>query len=417
MTAPIEPLRPRGHVVVVHRWQDHYANYDNYIDHSLHPVTYVTTPVGRASLPVSAAAVVELERTDNLDALRAAVSRLSGMFGPPTAIVALKEGDLPTVAQLRAEYDTPGPRPEGLQPFLDKLKMAELLQRHGTPQPAFAAIEGPDDVLRFAHEHGWPVIVKPRRGSASQGVVKVDDEEGLARVPFEEGRPRMVQEFLDHQILHVDGMCADGAVGTWRASKYINTCLSFVNGTYLGSVEVDDPALLEAVDTFIQGLIPKLTQQPWIFHLELFTTRKSQGWQCMFLEVGRRVGGAEIPWVWREVHGIELLAAECALQLGQLPFLAPLTRGEPIAGYLLTPPPAQRPCLVTGTRSMVGAGGPYAEKVIASGNCIPDADAFYEHTAGRFRFRGSTTKQVETAIRDTASGFAYQYDPIEPVVK
>lgn len=45
----------RPHILVVHRRRDEHAPYENYIDHTTHRVTYVTTELGWSSLPSAAA--------------------------------------------------------------------------------------------------------------------------------------------------------------------------------------------------------------------------------------------------------------------------------------------------------------------------------------------------------------------------
>lgn len=55
--------------------------------------------------------------------------------------------------------------------MLDKLRSAEFSARHGLPfAPTITADRGEDAVRRFAAEHGFPLIAKPRRGFASRGV-------------------------------------------------------------------------------------------------------------------------------------------------------------------------------------------------------------------------------------------------------
>ncbi len=45
----------------------------------------------------------------------------------------------------------------------DKARQKQVLQMAGLPVPAFATVETPDDVLKFAAQHGWPLVLKARR--------------------------------------------------------------------------------------------------------------------------------------------------------------------------------------------------------------------------------------------------------------
>ncbi|MBB5867183.1 hypothetical protein F4553_000562 [Allocatelliglobosispora scoriae] len=394
-----------GHVVIVHRWRDRYAHYPSYVDHAGRPVTYVTTALGRESVPASAAEILVLDPAAG-DTIRDAVASLARRHGPPVAIIALKEGDLPEVAALRAEYGCAGRHPEDLRRFLDKLEMARRVEAAGLRLPAYAEATDAAAVAAFADRVGWPVIVKPRRGSASSGVRRITSATDL--VGFAPERPSIVQEFVDEQIYHVDGVFDGHRLGPWRASRYVNTCLGFTTGDPLGSVEEDDPATLSVIEDFTERMARAMSAEPWIFHLEMFVGEDAAGApRATFLEVGCRVGGAEIPFIWRDLHGLDLMRIEVALQLGERPAVEPLAGGQPVGGWLLMPSPASAPCLIERSCSLLHLpDGPYAEKVLPAGEIVPaSTDAFYEHVGGRFRFRGSTSGQVEAAIRAAAASF------------
>jgi len=115
--------------------------------------------------------------------------------------------------------------------------------------------------------------------------------------------------------------------------------------------------------------------------------------RCTFLEGGARIGGAEIPFVWREVHGYDLMDAA---------FRDP--NGE-VAGRLLVPATTLRPCVSEAATSVLGRDpGPYAEVVPRPGDVLPAADAYCEHVRARYRFRGRDTATVMAAVRAAAGG-------------
>ncbi|MET7680656.1 biotin carboxylase [Streptomyces sp. NPDC005423] len=403
-------LPPSSHVVVVNRWRERYAEYADYVDHRRHRVTYVSTEVGLAAVPQAATGVAVVKATDDLDEVTAAVEDLVRRYGEPERIVALKEDDLLVGAALRELWNVPGPRTDQLLPFRDKLVMVDRVARAGLSVPAFAPAPDAGSVLAFAETHGWPVVVKPTIGSSSLGVVRVEAPEEVARLPFDDG-PYLVQTFDPHPIYHVDGSFDGDTVSVVRTSRYLNNCMDFRGGTVLGSVEVSDPAVHLLVADFAERVVRALTDRPTVFHLEVFVDRTTG--TCTFLEIGARVGGAEIPLLWREVHRLDLMEVAFRNQLALPPRALPVLGTDEVGGWLLVPAPERRPCRITEVTSMVGRlPGPYAEAVLEPGDVLPEADSYYEHVGGRFRFRGASTVAVEEAIQRTAEAFRVEAKPL-----
>ncbi|MFE6091077.1 acetyl-CoA carboxylase biotin carboxylase subunit family protein [Streptomyces massasporeus] len=406
------PRAPKPHLVVINRWRESYARYAAYVDHGTHHVSYITTEVGLASVPEAAADVVLVERTDDLDAVGGATRLLAARYGPPRGIVTLKEDDLLVAAALREEWDCPGPRTEFLEPFRDKFLMATAVAEAGLDVPGFALAPDARSVVDFGRAHGWPLVVKPTRGSCSEGVVRLDGPEDVPRLDFS-GEPLLVQRFQAGRIYHVDGVFTGSELLHWTASRYVNTCLGFRTGSFLGSVEEDDAHVLAAIGAYAVEALKALTGQATVFHLEVFVDTVAGRPHVSFLEVGARVGGAEIAFVWREVHAYDLMHAAFRFQLGRpLPPGAPKPDRE-FGGYLLIPAPAARPCRIIEVTPMTGrTPGPYAEALLDVGEVLPLADAYYEHVGGRFRFRGRASGEVEAALKETATGFRVSAVPI-----
>jgi hypothetical protein len=397
-------MTERPHIVVLHRWQDRYADYESYVDHRAAAVTYVTTEFGVEGVPEGASGIALVAATDDLAQTREAVDTLAARHGEPARIIALKEDDLLIAAQLRAERDVPGPAVADLLPFRDKLVMARTAAGAGIPQPAFAPVSDRRSVAAFAAEHGWPVVVKPRLGSASVGVSKVDGPDGLAGLALDGGQ--LVQSFDPGVIYHVDGVFDGVDLGPWRASRYLNTCLGFRHGDVLGSVEEDDDRVNRAIGAFTRRVLRGMANFAMAFHLEVFVDVAPDGEVgCRFLEIGARVGGAEIAFLWREVHGYDLMETSFRMGLGQ-PAPPGATAGGEVTGWLLVPAPTERPCRIVAVTSMLDEpDGPYAEFILKPGDILPPADAYYEHVGGRFRFRGASTAEVAAKILATAKAF------------
>jgi biotin carboxylase len=395
-----------NHIVVITRWRERYAEYERYLDHQDCAVTYITTETG--TVPATAAGTWIVRATDDLAEVREGVRALAARHGAPTAIIALKEDDLLVASTLRAEWACPGPTTADLLPFRDKYLMSRTIAAAGLPVEPFAWAPNEDAVRTFAARHGWPVVVKPRLASASEGVARVGDPAQLSC--FRAGM--LVQKYNRNPVYHVDGLF-DRELVCWRAARYINTCLDFRLGSVLGSVEEDDPGLNAVIGRHAERFVAALVAgRPTVFHLEMFVDRQTG--QCVFLEAGARAGGGETPFLWREVHGYDLVEQACRIQCGERPTPAPAL-GREIAGHLLIPAPAPRPCRIVEITPLVGSEpGPYAEALPRPGDVLPAADSYYEHVGGRFRFRGPSTAAVEEAILASAASFRASAEPVEP---
>ncbi|MEU6658095.1 biotin carboxylase [Streptomyces sp. NPDC046821] len=395
------------HLVVLHRWRDRHARYEDYLDHSTHHVTYVTTRLALDSVPISAAAAVVVPATDDTAAVWRAVAELRTRFGPPARLLALNEGDLDTASIIRERLGCAGQNPSELARFRDKLTMNRIVSEAGVPAPRFADASGEHAVRAFVDRHGLPVVVKPRRGTASRGIVRLVSDADLSQLRALPSEPRLVQEYCLDDIVHIDGLWMGDRLGPWRASRYINTCVDFTRGQALGSVEIDDPQLLRPLEEFTTQVAGALSTEPWVFHLEAFVGTATDGRPAIrFLEAGYRVGGAEIPFVWREVHGIDLMRAAADIQLGRTPSL-PVPEQWRTAGWLLVPSPVPAPCRVTAhdlPTPQDPTEAPYAAVVPAVGRVIPRVGG-YEHVGARFRFRGDSSGEVEKAVLRTAEQF------------
>ncbi|MCW2934464.1 MAG: Biotin carboxylase [Actinomycetia bacterium] len=401
-------LNGAEHVVIINRWAERYADFSRYVDHRAHRVTYVSTEVGLAAIPPEATEVVTVKAT-GLAEVTAAVDSLARRHGAPDRIVALKEGDLLTGAALREKWEIPGPRVDQLLPFRDKFLMLTRVAEAGLTVPAFALVPDARAVRGFAERAGWPVIVKPIAGSASAGVVRLNGPGDLNGLSFDEG-PQLAQVFNPHQIYHVDGVFTGERLLVLRASRYLNSCLEFRGGGILGSVEESDPEITGIIAEFTLRAMRALSDRAQVFHFEVFVDADTGS--CAFLEVGARVGGGETSFLWREVHGYDLMETAFRIHLGlQIREEVPQIADE-VGGYLLIPAPANRPCRITEITPMVGRHpGPYAESLLKVGDILPDADSYYEHVGGRFRFRGESSQAVETAIRTIVADFRVSAEP------
>lgn len=298
--------------------------------------------------------------------------------------------------------------------------MLNTARAFGVNVPPFAEVSCDRDVEAFAKEFGYPVILKPRLESSAAGISKIEDisaiREAFSYAQRGHRDSLIAQVFVDAPIIHVDGVFSAGKIVFFKASDYVNTCLMFRGeSSTLGSVEkTSSDSQLVAIEHFAEQTLNALSADgsTSVFHMEIFEQTDATGGYAL-LEVGARVGGAMIPFIWREVHGIDLMQVAWDVAVGNPEahnnFLSQLenrTSSNEVAGWLLVQNPVQAPCKITFVKSMLNeTEGPYAEFLPQVGSEIPRAETFFEHIAGRFRFRGASPEVVKKKIQNTARGF------------
>lgn len=101
----------------------------------------------------------------------------------------------------------------------DKLEMRRLLAHEEVPQPTFAPVG--EDPGRAADSVGYPLVLKPRTGTASEGVLRVDRPEDLdaaldrvRRIAngFGEDGVVLAEEYVSGSEVAVEAMVVDGVL-------------------------------------------------------------------------------------------------------------------------------------------------------------------------------------------------------------
>ena len=78
--------------------------------------------------------------------------------------------------QLAAQGVSVQPSAQALLYARDKLEMRRAMTRLELPQPAWSPVSQPAEVLEFALQHGWPVVLKtPQGGYDGHGVLLIND--------------------------------------------------------------------------------------------------------------------------------------------------------------------------------------------------------------------------------------------------
>ncbi|GAB6990752.1 ATP-grasp domain-containing protein [Paenibacillus pini] len=410
-------------IVVIHRFGDYilggFVNYGQVIDHSGNQVIYMVNARGHQDIKDyegQAARVHELADIEDYAVLETLMKNTVEEYGPVDLLIAMSEYDLINAAKLRTQFGIQGTSQEKVALYRDKIVMKKRLQADGLRIPKFLDYTDPEAAIAFAEEVGYPIILKPKLGAASQGVKQANDrtelEEALASIEqANETDNYQCEEFITGPIFHIDGLVQRGELQFIAISQYVNGCLAFSQGIPNGSFIVTDRLPLKnRLTRFTEAVLHSLELHDGCFHLEVIDRH---GAEAVFLEIGARMGGAETPFLTLELYGVNLCEEWIKIELGTFEKLHFAQTGIH-GGLLQFPEPPCVPAEVVHVTSLKGLIPEIFHEQIPVPGEIMDGKGSYYHISGRYMFRGESEAKVEAAIHKAIDLFRIEAKPLEP---
>jgi hypothetical protein len=258
-----------------------------------------------------------------------------------THIVAPHERDLERAAVLREVLGLPGQRRETVLPFRDKALMKELAAAAGVRVAAHREIETATDIVAFAAEHGFPVVLKPRDSAGSVGLHILHTREELDAYLadgfdlYGPDQPNlMAEEYVPGPLCHVDGLVLGGRLALAWPSQYQYALATYATDTGPRidlTLDVADP-LAKRLLAFTERLLQALPgPENFAFHAEVFHTPDDELVLC---EIACRTGGAAIRDIVTLLFGADPTRSWLRAELG-LP--VPVERPSSDSAELPTP--------------------------------------------------------------------------------
>ena len=143
---------------------------------------------------------------------------------PIDRIEAVDELLILPAARLREALGIPGTSVRTANLCRDKTAMKEVLRQGGVPCAASAAVGSVAEVRAFAERVGFPLILKPRAGLASQGTYRVTDvkelEAALVALEVHRGTSVAIEEFIEGHEGFYDTLAVAGEVRHEFISHY-----------------------------------------------------------------------------------------------------------------------------------------------------------------------------------------------------
>ncbi|MEU2060941.1 ATP-grasp domain-containing protein [Streptomyces sp. NPDC013455] len=321
-------------ILILHRVPYFKIEYHRGIDHDRHEVTYFGTDRALATLPPDLRCE-RVSRPGTRPAFEEARTWLAQRPRTFDRVISMSEYELLDAARLREHLGVAGAPVDQVALARDKVLMKQAVHEAGLRVPRFLPVPRFLQLDGRVPWHGHTVL-KPHRGASSEDVL-VFDTPSQAAAAITEGRTGIagldagthleefeVEEFVSGPVRHYDGLVQGGEVLVLTASQYVGTCLTYAQGLPMGSFQIP---VTERTRSWVSRALAAVRIEDGSFHLEAIV---HEG-EPVFLEVGNRVGGADVVATVELATGVHLPSYELRVLLG-----------EPVAGTLPQPPAGRR---------------------------------------------------------------------------
>lgn len=394
------------------RWDNELTKYEEFINHKTNKVSYVVDRLGVDGVLIEREQVAGFEQIDDVNQevqLEAACRSIIAQHGPIDILIALSEFTLEIAARVRETLSIPGPKLEEVNRYRDKVCMKQHISQAGLRAPEFVSADQ-EDAYQLACRWSFPLILKPRCGAASAGVIKVESAQALqselAKISLKDYQ---IEEFIEGDIYHIDGYVdTHGKVVFQVVSKYINDCLSFSEGAPLASFVIADSEIKDTIEKFSIQCCEVLALTSTPFHLEVFWHND----EPVFLEIGARVGGSEVPHLINKIFGVNLYEFWLKEQSGEeLPGLH--SRQTDFGGWLVFPKPEDVAHKVKKSISLKANNSAiWRELIPADGQLLQPGGAYDALHKGRFIFVTKSAQETESEIHYAIENFQCELEKI-----
>jgi biotin carboxylase len=254
-------------------------------------------------------------------------------------VVALDDFDVETAANLREHLRIPGMGATRSRYFRDKLAMRFQAQAAGLLVPPFVPVLNHDRLREYMETVPPPWVLKPRWEASAVGIKKLSDPADLWPILESLGDRQsyfLLEQFIPGDVYHVDCIVFDGEVPFAEVHKYASPPLDVVHAGGIFCTRTlprgsEDEQALEALN---RELVAGLGLVRGVTHTEFI---KGEDGRFYFLEVGARVGGANIAEMVEAATGVNLWREWAAIEAtgDNDPYAAP-QHHEDYAGVIIS---------------------------------------------------------------------------------
>ncbi|MBV9576392.1 MAG: aspartate 1-decarboxylase [Gammaproteobacteria bacterium] len=399
-------------ILIINRWNDEIISYEKYIDHHKYDVFYLTNKKGLEIINSYSAKGIYISKfLDNLILDKDAFAFIKAIKFLEV-IIAFSEVDQELAAYLRTKFSVKGIQFNEVKKFRNKIEMKSQARNSKIAVPVFSSLSDEINVGKLINEIGFPIILKPKNGVSSEGVYKANSAEEFNQFLSSVDKDNYeCEQFIDGKIYHVDGLVYQGNFCIYQVSAYINTCLDYIHGNPLGSVVIDDEVFIENAKHFTLNVLDAFSLRDGAFHLEFIINGKNK---IYFLEIAARVGGAQVPHVFKYVYGVDLFHEWVNIQIGNnISLKKNCFNKKLIGGWLLLPQPKTVPCKVEYCRSLQKIIPFILSEKLPNQGHVFYGNGEYRDVSGIYLYCATSSQAIKSAISQTINQFSIKFKPIK----
>ncbi|MCL1800178.1 MAG: hypothetical protein FWG25_02280 [Promicromonosporaceae bacterium] len=258
-----------------------------------------------------------VDSMDDYDAVLRAIGFFTHKYGKIDRFESLNEHWLELEAQIRADFNIPGPKPEFIELVRHKSLMKSVFERAGVPYIKGTVTASLDQALGFAKDAGYPLVVKPDSGSGASFTYRVDDDEALtevfARLPAAM-LPVVVEQYMNANTLTYDGIVDGHGVIIFESSTRTEQSIMDVVNEGGNAHYVCLPDMPPEVRKVGAAIVKAYRLRERFFHIEIFERRDGNG--LVGLEINLRPPGAWLTDAMNISHSTDVYARWAAMVAG-----------------------------------------------------------------------------------------------------
>lgn len=258
----------------------------------------------------------------------------------------------------------------------DKTAMKEKFRELGVLCARYRRVATGQEIRQFAHEHAWPVVLKPVDSFATIDTYRINGPEELKRLaPSLPLRDWMVEEFVAGKEYQLCALVARRRVLDTFLSVNPWPLLDAVSGSMNADVTVGPRSAEEPLRRYMRGIVQRLVDGMGLelgyLHMEFFALPDGS---IRMSEIAARLAGCGIPTNHGLAFGFDIFGATLDVYLGGAPRLH--YSGRRCVGDLLLPAYPGRVVHVTPVDNLLRLPGVLVAQLdVAVGDLLPDRRA------------------------------------------